>query len=42
MPIRPMNVQVLELRGCRKNDIRVIGRVCLEMFQDNGEQILPP
>src|ERR1043165_1934912 len=32
---------MLELRRRRQNDVCVIDRVCLKVFEDDGEQILP-
>ena len=40
MPVRGVDVEVFELRRRRQQDVRVVGRIGLEVFDDHGEQIL--
>ncbi len=42
MTVREMQVPVLELRGRRQQDVRVVGGVGLEVLEHDGEQIVAP
>ena len=40
MPVREIEIGVLQERGRRQQNIGVVGRIGLELFQHHGEQIL--